>query len=135
MAAKLASLRTHLADLRARRRMVRWGMALTALLLALLVLLSAVFALDWSFDMTRLQRALTVLLGVGLFYWTYRRFARPWLSVRESEIDMALRWSATRRSTATWSPPSSSSRPPARNGVRPNCGRPSSTAWPNSAKG
>ena len=87
---KLASLRTHLAVLRRRRQMVRWGMALAVLLLAVLAILSAAFVIDWSFDMTRLQRMLTLVLCAALFVWIYRRYARPELSVHETEIDMAL---------------------------------------------
>jgi len=87
---KLASLRSQLTVLRRRRQMVRDGMALTALLLAVLAVLGAAFWIDWVFDMTRLQRLLTLLLCAAVLGWAYRRFARPWLRVRESEVDMAL---------------------------------------------
>lgn len=87
---KLSYLRTRLGVLRRRRQMVRWGVALAALLLALVLTLVAAFALDWFFDMTRLQRVVTILLGVGCLVWAYRRFAWPWLQVHESDIDMAL---------------------------------------------
>jgi hypothetical protein len=87
---KLAYIRARLADLRRRRQAVRWGIGLAALLLAVLVALVAAFAIDWLFDMTRLQRLLTIVLGAAGLYWAYRRFALPWLQIKESEIDMAL---------------------------------------------
>jgi hypothetical protein len=87
---KLAYLRGRLAGLRRRRQLVRWGVALAAVLLALLVVLTGAFAIDWFFDMTRLQRLITIVLGAAGLYWAYRRFARPWLQIWETEIDMAL---------------------------------------------
>src|SRR5262249_51046657 len=83
-------IRSRLGVLRRRRQMVRWGIALTALALALLLTLVAAFALDWFFDMTRLQRVITLALGIGILVWVYRRFARPWFTIQESDIDMAL---------------------------------------------
>jgi hypothetical protein len=87
---KLTDFRTGLARLRRYRQMVRWGLALAALLLALLSVLVAAFGLDWFFDMTRLQRVITLLLGAACLYWAYRRFVVPWLRIQESDIDMAL---------------------------------------------
>jgi hypothetical protein len=87
---KLSYLRGRLGVLRRRRQMVRWGIALTALALALLLTLVAAFALDWFFDMTRLQRVITLLLGATILVWAYRRFAQPWFAIQETDIDMAL---------------------------------------------
>lgn len=87
---KLASLHAGLTRLRRRRLMVRLGIALAALLLALLGTLIVVFAIDWFFDATRLQRVILILLGMAALYGAYRRFARPWVAIRESDIDMAL---------------------------------------------
>ncbi len=87
---QLGYLRGRLRTLRRCRQMVRWGIGLTALGLAVLLMLVAAFALDWFFDMTRLQRVLTILLGVSVLVWAYRRFARPWFAIQESDIDVAL---------------------------------------------
>lgn len=87
---KLIHLRARLTDLRRRRQLVRWGVAFASLLLALVGTLVGALAIDWFFDMTRLQRALTILLGAACLSWAYRRFARPWFQVHESDIDMAL---------------------------------------------
>jgi len=87
---KLALLRGRLAGLRRRRQLVRWGVALAAVLLALLAALTGAFVIDWFFDMTRLQRLITIILSAAGLYWAYRRFARPWLEIQESDIDMAL---------------------------------------------
>ena len=56
---KLVHLRERLGVLRRRRQMLRLGVALAALLLALILTLAAAFALDWLFDMTRVQRAIS----------------------------------------------------------------------------
>jgi hypothetical protein len=87
---KLTSLRIGLARLRRRRQMVRWGIALVALVLALLSTLVVAFAIDWFFDMIPEQRVIIILLGATALYWAYRRFVRPWLAIQESDIDMAL---------------------------------------------
>ncbi len=87
---KLLNLRSNLNRLRFRRQQVRWALAATSLALVLIAALVGLFLMDWLFDMTRLQRILAVALAVGVLYWAYRRFALPWLTIRESEIDVAL---------------------------------------------
>ena len=40
--------------------------------------------------MSRLQRAIAIGIGVGAVIWAYRRYAKPLLSQRETDLDMAL---------------------------------------------
>ncbi len=87
---KLLNLRSNLNRLRLRRLQVRWALAGTLLALVVVVALVVVFLVDWLFDMTRLQRILALALALGALYWVYRRFAVPWLRIRETEIDVAL---------------------------------------------
>lgn len=90
MKSRLQNLRAKLADLRRRRQTVRWATGYSALALAVLWSLAAVFVFDWGLEPTRLQRALVLAAGAGVVIWAFRRFTRPHLGHRESELDMAL---------------------------------------------
>ncbi len=86
----LARLRKRLARLRRRRRRVRLGTGYCALLLALLWLLGAAFLFDWTLELSRLQRIVALAVCLAALGWAFRRFTRPWLGQRETELDMAL---------------------------------------------
>ncbi len=99
---RLADLHKRLARLQRRRQRVRWETAYSALLLAVLWILGAIFLIDWlvvhvvfgSFLMgsttTPLQRVLLLIVGVGVAVWAFRRYTLPWLGQQETELDMAL---------------------------------------------
>src|SRR6185436_14001534 len=87
---RLAPLRDRLADLRRRRAAVRWGAGVAALGLAMLWTLAVAFVIDWSLEMSKPQRLVMILAGIGIIVWAVRRFTLPWLKVTESELDMAL---------------------------------------------
>ena len=87
---QLATLREQLSSLRRRRRAVRLGTALVALVVALLWTLAVIFLIDWQFSMSRPQRFLAVLIGAGVMIWAYIKYARPLLSTHETELDVAL---------------------------------------------
>jgi hypothetical protein len=87
---KLARIHQRLRKLRRRRRRVRWGTGYSALAVVLLWLLAAAFLVDWSLQMNRPQRLVAMALCAGVLVWAFRRFARPWLWQRETELDMAL---------------------------------------------
>jgi hypothetical protein len=87
---QLSSLRSRLNDLRRRRQAVRLGTGYAAIALAVLWTLVTIFVVDWLFELSKLQRVLSMLFGVIAIVWATRRFARPWLGVHESELDMAL---------------------------------------------
>ncbi|MCY2992951.1 MAG: hypothetical protein NTY19_34480 [Planctomycetota bacterium] len=87
---KLKAIRRHLRSLRRRRRRVRRATAWSAVLIALLWLLGAIFAVDVGFELDVLQRVLVMLAGAGLTIWAFARFAVPFLGVRETEMQLAL---------------------------------------------
>jgi len=87
---KLATLRSRLGRLRRLRATVRVGSALAAVGIAVLWILGAAFLIDWTFEMSRPQRLVSLVLCAGVGYWAYRRFAAPFLGQRETDLDMAL---------------------------------------------
>jgi len=87
---QLATLREQLGSLRRRRHAVRLGTALVALVVALLWTLAVIFLLDWQLSMSRLQRLVALGIGAGVLVWAYRRYSRPMLGTRETELDVAL---------------------------------------------
>jgi len=87
---KLRKLRKRLKRLRRRRRRVRWGTGYSALGLALLWVLAAAFLADWWLELNRLQRLVAMAMGAAAFFWAFRRYTRPWLGQRETELDVAL---------------------------------------------
>jgi uncharacterized protein DUF4175 len=87
---RLVPLRRQLTSLRRRRQSVRLGAAWLAIALAVLWTLSVVFLLDWQLSMNRLQRTIAIVIGVGAVIWAFRRFAKPLLNRRETDLDMAL---------------------------------------------
>jgi hypothetical protein len=87
---KLATLHHRLATLRRRRRLVRVGAGLAAVGIALLWGLIALFLVDWLLHMTQAQRGLAMAIAAGGVVWALRRYAWPWLSYRETELDVAL---------------------------------------------
>lgn len=90
MTSKLAALRSHLADLRRRRWAVRMGTGYGALGVALLWALLAAFVFDVTLDMSRLQRAVSLLLCAGVGVWAFRRLTLPFLGQHEDDLDLAL---------------------------------------------
>lgn len=87
---KLASLRSRLGDLRLKRQSVRVGAAISAVLVAVAWTLLGIFLIDWLFELNILQRLILIAVGGGGIYWAYLRFAKPFLGVVETELDMAL---------------------------------------------
>lgn len=87
---RLATLHQRLADLRRRRRVVRVGTGLAALAIALLWILVALFLVDWLLHMTQAQRGVALVLALGALVWAFVRYSLPWLSYRETELDVAL---------------------------------------------
>jgi hypothetical protein len=79
-----------LADLRRRRQAVRWGTGYAALALAVLWALAAAFLVDWTFELSKPARLLSLLIYVGVVVWVARRFTLPYLGQHETDLDMAL---------------------------------------------
>lgn len=89
-APSLGLLRQRLAALVRRRSLAAWGAGLSAWLLAVGWILLAVFFLDWSLALDRLQRLLLLAVAVGGAAWTFRAWVLPLFGRHESEIDAAL---------------------------------------------
>jgi len=87
---RLANLRTRLLKLRRRRRRVRRGTGLALLGVALLWLATVAFGIDWLVELNRPLRIVLLVIAAGVLIWVFRRFARPWFRVRETELDVAL---------------------------------------------
>lgn len=87
---RLAKLRKRLLKLRRRRRRVRLGTGCALLGVALLWLSTVAFGIDWLLEMSRPQRIVLLVIAAGVLTWVFRRFARRWFRVRETELDVAL---------------------------------------------
>ncbi len=92
---RLRTLRGQLNALRRARRFVRWSIGGASLLLALVWVLVAIFALDYAFQafgasLNEVQRAILLVLGALVVGLSFHFFTRPLLGVRESQIDVAL---------------------------------------------
>ena len=87
---KLPELRSQLSKLHRWRRTVRLGTAWCSVALAVLLCLAGLFVIDWTLEMTRLQRLVALAVSAGIVYWAYHRFARPWLAREETLLDVAL---------------------------------------------
>jgi hypothetical protein len=90
MTSRLATLRSQLAGLRRARGRVRAATAWSALAIAIVLALAALFVLDLVFELAVPQRIVAIALAAAAIAWSWWRFTRPHLGVRESEIDMAL---------------------------------------------
>lgn len=90
MKTKLAALRSHLGALRRRRWAVRMGTGYGGLAVAVLWAVVAAFAFDVTLEMSRLQRAVSLLLCAGVTIWAFRRLTLPFLGTHEDDLDLAL---------------------------------------------
>jgi hypothetical protein len=87
---KLSALHRQLNRLGRSRRRLWLGTGASALLVAVLWAAVAVFFADWLLDMTRTQRIVALAASVLALGWAYRRYTRPWLRRRETELEMAM---------------------------------------------
>ena len=87
---RLAELRGRIARVRRRRGLVRAAAGLSRLGIAVVVALAVVFLIDWMFSPGRVMRGLLLLAAFAAVARTYWRRVRPWLQVKESEVDIAL---------------------------------------------
>ena len=72
---------------------VRLATAASGAAIALLIVLVAIFAIDWLFRESGdiVQRVVLLGLGVAALAWAFVRYALPWLGGREEPMEMALR--------------------------------------------
>jgi len=87
---KLKHLRSRLSRLRRRREILRVGIGMSSLLLAVLLAAAALFLADWILGMDRLQRGVALAITAALLFWAFRRFTLPWLGQRETLLEVAL---------------------------------------------
>ena len=87
---RLAMLRERIATVRQARARVRRLTALVTVGLAVVGVLVAAFTADWLLALPRSGRAVSLALAAGALGWTWLRHVRPWLDVRESDLDLAL---------------------------------------------
>jgi hypothetical protein len=87
---QLSPLRNQLGSLRRKRQAVRWSAAWIAVMIGVLWILAVLFLLDWQLAMTRAQRVMAIVIGLGVMVWAYRRYSRPLLGTHETDLDMAL---------------------------------------------
>jgi len=89
---QLNYLRNQLVCLRRYRQWLRSGTAISAVLIAVMIALVAIFALDWCFQRNEdLWQRLFLLTGGAIAVgWAMRRYALPWLGKREDHLEMAL---------------------------------------------
>jgi hypothetical protein len=90
MTARLAPLRTRLADLRRRRWRLRVGGAAAQAAFILLWSLALVFSVDLVFEFNRLQRLILLAGLAAVSVWSWRKIMWPALRICETELDMAL---------------------------------------------
>ncbi len=86
----LETLRSRLNRLRRRRAMVRKTTAWSAVVLAVLWLVAAVFVVDLLLFMDIPQRLVALCLSVLIVGWAFWRYTKPWVGVKEDLIDVAL---------------------------------------------
>ncbi len=86
----LKTLRSRLNQLRRRRAVVRQTTAWSAVVLAVLWLVAAVFVVDWLLLMDVPQRLVALLLSALIAGWAFWRYTKPWVGVKEDLIDVAL---------------------------------------------
>jgi len=87
---RLSAIRRELASLRQRRQSVRSLTALCGLGLVVLWLLGIALLIDVTLKLDLAQRAVFLALYVGVSLWAVKKYVRPWLGHRETDIDMAL---------------------------------------------
>ena len=92
---KLRTLRSQLASLRAQRASMRLGTGYSALVIAVLWILLAIFAIDFGFHylgypLDALQRTVLIALGIAGLVWAAMKYTAPFLGHHETDIDMAL---------------------------------------------
>lgn len=90
MQTKLAQLRSQLHRLAAQRAAVRWGSGICVVLAMTIWLLTAAFVFDWSFNLPLWIRAVALIGWLAGTSWTFKVYAWPLISERETVEDVAL---------------------------------------------
>jgi hypothetical protein len=86
----LAALRSRIAGVRRRRAAVRTVVGLSILGLAIVAVVAGLFLVDWIFSLSRLGRLVLLVTAIVAMAWVCVSRVRPWLTVRESDLDLAM---------------------------------------------
>jgi len=89
-AGRLTGLRERIAGVRRRRERIRRLAGYATLGTAVITVAAAVFLVDWLAAPARLGRLGLLLAAAAGLGWVWWRQVRPWLSIRESDLDLAL---------------------------------------------
>lgn len=87
---RLAALRQRIDAVRRGRAATRRTAAYAALGSAVVAVAVGVFLIDWMLALPKAPRALVLAGAAAVLAWCYRAFVRPWLVVRESDLDLAI---------------------------------------------
>lgn len=87
---RLAALRSRLAALRTARSVVRWGCALSVVVLGVLGYWAVAFLVDWSSSLSMASRLVMLVAFFVTLGWLIRRQVWPVAMVRESLEELAL---------------------------------------------
>jgi hypothetical protein len=90
MTSRLAIFRVRLNGLRTARAVYRAVAAWSALGASIIVSLLVVFALDFTFGLSVIERMVVLTLAIAAIGWAFWRFTRPLIGRGESELEMAL---------------------------------------------
>ena len=86
----LASLLSRIHGVRRRRAVVRTVVGLSILGLAIAAAVAGLFLVDWNFSLSRLWRLSLLAAAIAAVAWVCVSRVRPWLTVRESDLDLAM---------------------------------------------
>jgi hypothetical protein len=87
---RLASLRERIDAVRRQRAATRRTVALATLAIAIVTIAVGVFLGDWLLALPKPARFALLVGAAGLLAWCYVKYVRPWLLVRESDLDLAI---------------------------------------------
>ena len=73
-----------------RRRMLRWSIGLSGIVVGGCVAWLALFALDWGLQLSAVERAVAIIATGVALGWAARRFVLPWLLDHETELQLAI---------------------------------------------
>ena len=87
---RLASLRERIDTVRRARAATRRTAALATLAIAVLAVAAGLFLVDWLLALPRSARGALLVAAAAALAWCYVTYVRPWLVVRESDLDLAI---------------------------------------------
>lgn len=87
---RLAALRERIGHVRRQRAATRRLAAAATAGLAILAVVVATFLADWLLELSRGGRLLLIVAAASALAWAWWRYVRPWLTVSESDLDLAM---------------------------------------------